>query len=66
VRVERTLDEIVAALGDAAHRNVAHQNVSLARYSGVGIGGPADLLVIARDHDKPIKATGLAQANGFC
>lgn len=60
MRVERTLDEIKAALGDAVHRNVP-----LARYSGVGIGGPADLLVIARDRDTLIQAVRLAQEAGI-
>ena len=51
------------ALGDAAHR---HADVPLARYSGVGIGGPADLLVIARDRDTLVRAVRLAQEAGVC
>lgn len=53
---ERALAEIAAALGDAAQRDA-----SLARYSGVGIGGPAELLVIARDRDTLVQAVHLAQ-----
>ncbi|MBN2389425.1 MAG: UDP-N-acetylmuramate dehydrogenase [Anaerolineae bacterium] len=65
MRVEHALAEIAAALGDAAQRDVAHRNVPLARYSGVGIGGPADLLVIARDRDTLVQAVRLAQGAGI-
>jgi UDP-N-acetylmuramate dehydrogenase len=60
VRVERALAEIATALGDTAQRDVP-----LARYSGVGIGGPADLLVIARDRDTLVQAVRLAQEAGI-
>jgi len=56
---EHSLAVIEAALGDAAQRDVP-----LARYSGVGIGGPADLLVIARDRDTLVQAVRLAQETG--
>lgn len=65
MRVEHALAEIAAALGDAAQRDVAHRNVPLARYSRVGIGGPADLLVIARDRDTLVQAVQLAQEAGI-
>jgi len=60
VRVERAQAEIAATLGDAAQRDVP-----LARYSRVGIGGPAELLVIARDRDTLIQAIRLAQEVGI-
>jgi len=59
VRAEDALAEIAAALGDAAQRDVP-----LARYSRVGIGGPADLLVIARERDILVQAVRLAQDTG--
>ena len=62
---EHSLAVVAAALGDAAQRDVAHRNVPLARYSGVGIGGPAELLVIARDRDTLIRAVLLAQEAGI-
>lgn len=60
MRVERALADIAAVLGDAAQRAVP-----LARYSGVGIGGPAELLVIARDRDTLVQAIRLAQEAGI-
>ena len=57
---EQSLAVIAAALGDAAQRDVP-----LARYSGVGIGGPAELLVIAHDRDTLIRAVLLAQEAGI-
>ena len=46
-------------LGDRALRNVP-----LARYSGVGIGGPADLLVIAHRRSELVEAIRLARETG--
>lgn len=43
-------------LGDRAQRDVP-----LARYSGAGIGGPADLLVIARQRDDLVETIRMAQ-----
>ncbi len=57
---ERSLAVVAAVLGDAAQRDVP-----LARYSGVGIGGPAELLVIAHDRDTLIRAILLAQEAGI-
>lgn len=57
---EYGLAAIASALGDAAQRNVP-----LARYAGVGIGGPAELLVIARDRDTLVQAVRLAQEAGI-
>ena len=65
MRVEHALAKIAAALGDAAQRDVAHRNVPLARYSRVGIGGPADLLVISRNRDTLVQAVQLAQEAGI-
>lgn len=56
MRVERALAEIAATLGAAAQRDAP-----LARYSGIGIGGLAELLVIARDRDTLVQAIRLAQ-----
>jgi UDP-N-acetylmuramate dehydrogenase len=56
----RALAGIAAALGDAAQ-----PDVPLARYSGVGIGGPAELLVIARDRDRLVQAIRLAHEAGI-
>ena len=60
MHVERALAEIAAALGNAAQRDIP-----LARYSGVGIGGPAELLVIARDRATLIRAIRSAQDTGI-
>ena len=54
------LTTIATALSDAAQRDVP-----LARYSGVGIGGPAELLVIARNRDTLVRAVGLAHEAGI-
>lgn len=54
------LAALATALGDAAQHAVP-----LARYSGVGIGGPAELLVIAHDRDALIRAVRLAQEAGI-
>ncbi|HOU14507.1 MAG TPA: UDP-N-acetylmuramate dehydrogenase [Anaerolineae bacterium] len=50
---------LAQALGDRARRDVP-----LARYSGVGIGGPADLLVIAQRREDLLAAIHLAQEYG--
>ncbi|MGC9394448.1 MAG: UDP-N-acetylmuramate dehydrogenase [Anaerolineae bacterium] len=60
MRAEDALAKIAAALGDAAQRDIP-----LARYSGIGIGGPPDLLVIARDRDILVQAVCLAQDTGI-
>lgn len=57
---EHNLAAIEAALGDAAQHDTP-----LARYSGVGIGGLAELLVIARDRTTLVQAVHLAQEAGI-
>lgn len=57
---EHSLAVVAAALGNAAQRHIP-----LARYSGAGIGGPADLLVIARDRDTLVRSIRLAQEAGI-
>lgn len=47
---------LLAALGDRALRDA-----ELARHSGVGIGGPADVLVITRHRDELVEVIRLAQ-----
>ncbi len=51
---------VAEALGD-----VAEPKASLARYSWVGVGGPADLLVIAERREILVKAVRLAEAYGI-
>lgn len=53
----------MAALAQALG-NRARRDVPLARYSGVGIGGPADLLVIAQRREDLLAAIHLAQEYG--
>ena len=55
------LAALAQTLGDRARRDVP-----LARYAGVGIGGPADLLIIAQRRDELVEAIGLAQKAGVC
>ena len=43
INYEARLDRLVDRLGEIARRNGA-----LARYSAAGVGGPADVLIIAR------------------
>ena len=50
----------LTALAEALGARAMH-DTPLARNSGVGIGGPADLLVIARDRDELAKIVRLAQ-----
>ncbi|HQE92874.1 MAG TPA: UDP-N-acetylmuramate dehydrogenase [Anaerolineae bacterium] len=50
---------LAQALGDCAHRNVP-----LSRYAGVGIGGPAELLVIAQRRDELIETLRLVEEAG--
>ncbi len=52
---------LAQTLGDRARRDAP-----LARYSGVGIGGPADLLVIAQRREELIEVIRLAQETGVC
>jgi len=59
-RPERSLDAIAEALPDVAERNAP-----LARHSGLGIGGPADVLVVARRREELLTAVGMAQASGL-
>ncbi|MDF1513835.1 MAG: UDP-N-acetylmuramate dehydrogenase [Anaerolineae bacterium] len=49
--------EMIAALGPAAA-----VNASLAIYAGVGVGGPADALIIAQTRDEMIRAIGIADS----
>jgi len=57
---ERSLDAIAEALP-----GVAERHASLARYSGLGIGGPADVLVVARRREELLTAVARAQASGL-
>ena len=53
------LAALAQALGDRAQRNVP-----LARYAGVGIGGPAELLIVAQQREVLLEAIRLAHAAG--
>jgi UDP-N-acetylmuramate--alanine ligase len=57
---EAALDAIAEALP-----GVAERNASLATYSGVGIGGPADLLVVAHRREELLAAVHMAQEKGL-
>ncbi|MGC9468555.1 MAG: UDP-N-acetylmuramate dehydrogenase [Anaerolineae bacterium] len=50
---------IARAMPDAAELDAP-----LAQYSWVGVGGPADLLVVARSKDELVRAVKLARAHG--
>ena len=44
---------------------LAHVDVPLARYSGVGVGGPADILVIVRSRDELLSTMQSVQKSGL-
>ena len=61
--VTRLSERDVLAIGAVAEAlgDDAEPNAPLARYSWVGVGGPADLLVVAQSRDVLVKAVRLAQ-----
>ncbi len=59
-RAQSALDAIAEALP-----GVAERDAPLARHSKLGIGGPADVLVVARRREELLTAVGMAQAAGL-
>jgi UDP-N-acetylmuramate dehydrogenase len=59
---DRPVSAAIQAIADALV-DVAQVNGLLAPHAGVGVGGPADLLVIAESRDVLVKAVRLAQAH---
>jgi len=59
---DRPVPAVIQTIADAL-LGAAQLNAMLAPYAGVGIGGPADLLVVAESRGVLVKAVQLAQAH---